>query len=124
MLLSISGFNLDLHICQDEVQSFSVFSEAESCTGVCAEPTTSHEPNGIHKKPCCTNEHYFFSPEFQEIQGLVLSSLGSAQLDLDNQTAVPLEQCSFVSEQPVTRPLPDISYTGEGTESLFQKWLI
>jgi len=124
LLLSITGFNLDLHVCQDEVQSFSVFSQAESCTGTCAEPANVHTPDGINKKPCCANEHYFFSPEFQETDGVALQAPLSETQDFATQTNAPVEKSLIELDQGVTRPPPDISADGRSKEAFFQTWLI
>lgn len=124
MLLSITGFNLDLHLCQDEVKSFSVFSGAESCSGYCEEPQHPVTPDGINRKPCCTNEHYFFSPEFEHTEGILF--MGPISLDHNGAFVLSaiLSPDMLAQTQVFNRPPPDIPLTSQQTEALFQEWLI
>ena len=66
MLLSSTGFSIDLHCCQGQLKSFSLFGEAKSChsqtdQGHCKQKKkTCHaafsSQNEASKKDCCSNK--------------------------------------------------------------------
>ncbi len=74
MLLSSTGFSMDMHFCQDQIKGISFMSEAESCHKETAAPachntdskTACHEgkshcenddsKTSISKDDCCHNE--------------------------------------------------------------------
>ena len=58
MLFTSLGFSADLHFCKGELQSFSLFGEAESCHTV--KKTCPNHPNmevsDKSEKDCCSNK--------------------------------------------------------------------
>ncbi len=66
MLLSSTGFSMDVHYCQDQIKSISLFGKAKSChekqvTPPChqAKKICHHKEDGLNegdKDNCCHNE--------------------------------------------------------------------
>jgi len=77
MLLSSTGFSIDLHYCQGNVKSFSFFGKAKSChvevnESHCSKkkkachmtaPSMEQEQSGDCKKDCCSNKSFEISPD-------------------------------------------------------------
>ena len=82
MLVSSTGFSIDLHYCQGNLKSFSFLGTAKSCHDIaqskhcskmkksCHAPKTALETDGECQKDCCSNKKIEVSPddENQKIQ--------------------------------------------------------
>ncbi len=83
MLLTSVGFTLDMHYCQDQLRSTSLFGKADSCyemAGINPVEKCSfnqmkeeqHEGQSINKKDCCHNKTlHFQSDQNQEAKAIV-----------------------------------------------------
>ena len=68
MLLSSTGFSMDLHFCQGQLKSFSLFGKAKSCheqaekshclkkKKTCHISLSNQDKTGECKKNCCSNK--------------------------------------------------------------------
>ena len=80
LLVSSTGFSMDLHYCQGDIKSFSLFGTAESCHAkaenshcskekMSCHATSCHATNSgdekisDHSKKCCSNKSVTVSPD-------------------------------------------------------------
>ncbi|MEZ4848219.1 MAG: hypothetical protein R3B93_06300 [Bacteroidia bacterium] len=79
ILLSSSGFVIQKHYCQEELQNVAVFIKAEPCHKKVSEETRScsltdsnyhKHNNGLKKKDCCSDKLEYIKSE-QELQSQV-----------------------------------------------------
>ena len=72
MFFAASAFTIDMHYCQDRIQSFSVFGKAKGCNQMdpaalsCAHVRTGNEPSehgSIGKKQCCQDRLFYLLSE-------------------------------------------------------------
>ena len=77
MIFSAAGYILDVHYCQGQVKSYSLFGKAKGCNGkgsavlTCAhqEPSTMADRCAMERLPCCDNRLFHFqSSQDQVIQ--------------------------------------------------------
>ena len=92
MLLSSTGFSMDLHYCQDQLKSISLFGKAKSChekqaTSPChqAKKSCRHQENdGVNKAEkdnCCHNETVVIEKSDLDATPTQLATVQDIQLD-------------------------------------------
>jgi hypothetical protein len=80
-LIGSLGVNVDLHICQGTIKTFSFWDDAEKCSAleelsICdIRSTDAQEKESIEKKKCCTNEHVFSKASFESNQNASVTEL-------------------------------------------------
>ena len=118
MLLSSTGFSIDLHYCQGQIKSVSLLGKAKSCHEKAAKshckkgkkachaaPTLQNETKSC-KKDCCSNETIKFEPN-DEPKDTRLSEVTSAQI----QVFAALLQVLFLTEIDLDRAIiPHLNY--------------
>ena len=134
MMLSSTGFSMDVHYCQDQLKSVSLFGKAKSChekqsTPACHQTKKSchQEEDGISeadKDNCCHNEAVVI--EKSDLDGTATQIATLQDIHLDFVAAlivvyvfnydVQVDYQSYVQYKP---PLPD-----RDVQILYQTFLI
>lgn len=75
LLLSSTGFSIDLHFCQGDIKSFSLFGTAESCHAKAEKNHCQQKKSTCHfakstmevadgcEKNCCSNKNMVVDPD-------------------------------------------------------------
>jgi len=86
MLVSSTGFSIDLHYCQGNLKSFSLLGEAKSCHEMAKAKHCSkmkkacHAPKTTHcKKDCCSNKKIEISAD-EDAQKIQVEHLSLKQI--------------------------------------------
>jgi len=137
MLFTSLGFTLDMHYCQDQLKSTSLFGKAETCYEMaglnpvkkCSPKLmqeAQNEGQSIHQKDCCHNSTlHFQADQNQDIKTIVDVELTSqAKQFITAYVAVfyapsTLIQCDQLSFAGYSPPLISRDYS-----VLFQSFLI
>jgi hypothetical protein len=67
VLFGTFGINLDLHLCQGKIKTFSFFGEAQKCVEM-EESTICEVPNAnelVQKQKCCSDAQVYSQASFQ-----------------------------------------------------------
>ncbi len=90
LLLSSTGFSIDLHFCKGHLKSFSLIGKAKSCHTISNKNHCSRKQKACHvnstkksstencKKDCCTNKTFKVEPA-DDFQKIPLSKLTLSQ---------------------------------------------
>ncbi len=122
MLLSSTGFSIDLHYCQGNLKSFSLLGKAKSCHEIsnsckqkkmtCHASASKQDEVGKCKKDCCQNKSIEISPDVDR-QKIPIEKLASSQSQfiLAFVAAFVLEESSlwqcFIPHQNYVPPFLD-----------------
>ena len=91
MLVSSTGFSIDLHFCQGNLKSFSFLGEAKSCHAMELMKSCSHQKKACHAAPvvqeesadcqkdCCSNKKIEISAD-EDAQKIQVESLTPKQI--------------------------------------------
>jgi len=91
MLVSSTGFSIDLHYCQGNLKSFSLLGEAKSCHEMakakhcskmkkaCHAPKATKEADDDCKKDCCSNKKIEISAD-EDAQKIQVENLSPKQI--------------------------------------------
>lgn len=134
MLLSSTGFSLDVHYCQGHLKSISLFGKAKSChekqvTPQCYDTKNSCHPedngaNNVDKEKCCNNETLVIEKSELVTTLAQLDTVQEIQKDFDVAFKVVYvfnysAQTNFQASQPYKPPFPD-----RDRQKLYQTFLI
>ena len=134
MMLSSTGFSMDIHYCQDQLKGISLFGKAKSChekqeTPPCHQTKKSchHKEDGISKADkdnCCHNEAVVIEKSDLDATATQIATLQDIHLDFVAALIavyvfnydVQVDYQSYVQYKP---PLPD-----RDVQILYQTFLI
>ena len=134
LLLSSTGFSMDVHYCQDQIKSVSLFGTAKSCHDKQGTPPCHKAKKACHPKEddisntdkdnCCHNETVIIEKSEWDATATPLSTLQDIQLEFITAFAcvyvfnypIQADYPSFTQYKP---PLPD-----RDVQVLYQSFLI
>lgn len=134
MLLSSTGFSMDMHFCQDQLKGISLIGKAKSChdepsnTSCHKTKKTCHPANDnlsqTEKDNCCRNETVVFDKTGLDATSTQITTLQDVQLDFVAAfVAVYIQSYNVHADfQPYAQyksPLPD-----RDIQVLYQTFLI
>lgn len=81
MFLTSTGFSVDMHHCNGEFKSFSLFGKAKSCHSDAKITCPHHKNMTAEKKDCCTNQTHTFRADrdLQQAQTVDFTLTGPLQ---------------------------------------------
>jgi len=122
-----SGLRVQTHFCGGALQSYALFTEAETCSGAsCSNErsvSNTQSTEGIHHKKCCSNVNFQLeTDDWLPTLNLDLPDNGSTGILFLSQAVLSPRVNDFSQFSKVQRGPPDLSSTP--TQELLQLFLI